>query len=120
MVGSWNSARVFRIRNGALLRGSASAAAVIMATSAMPVLAQAAPDQAADESGAQEIVVTAQRREEKLSKVPISVVAYNAEALHLSLIHTLRRRLIERCRSQAYLSLTHKTIQPRHTSPSIT
>ena len=29
----------------------------------------------------QEIVVTAQRREEKLSKVPISVVAYNAEAL---------------------------------------
>ena len=81
MVGSWNSDRVFRIRSGALLRGSASAAAVIMATWAMPVLAQAAPDQAADEAGMQEIVVTAQRREEKLSKVPISVVAYNAEAL---------------------------------------
>jgi iron complex outermembrane receptor protein len=81
MVGSWKSARVFRVRNGALLRGSASAAALILATSAMPVLAQAAPDQAADEAGLQEIVVTAQRREEKLSKVPISVVAYNAEAL---------------------------------------
>jgi iron complex outermembrane recepter protein len=81
MVGSWKSARVFGVRNGALLRGSASAVAVIAATLTTPVLAQAAQEQASEAVDTQDIVVTAQRREEKLSKVPVSVVAYNAEAL---------------------------------------
>jgi len=75
MDGSWKSAREFGLRNGALLRGSASAVAVVLATLATPVLAQAAQAQAVDEAATQDIVVTAQRREEKLSKVPVSVVA---------------------------------------------
>lgn len=55
----------------------------------MPAFAQEAPAPAADEGNAQsggegavaDIVVTAQRREEKLSRVPVSVVAFGAEAL---------------------------------------
>ena len=47
-------------------------------TSAPPAMAQAADEANSDTA---EIIVTAQRKEEKLSKVPISVVAFNAEAL---------------------------------------
>ena len=56
---------------------------------AAPAFAQTATEpQAAAEEGADtaDIIVTAQRREERLSKVPISVVAYGAD--------TLRNRLI--------------------------
>jgi iron complex outermembrane recepter protein len=81
MVGFWKSVRLSNAKKGALLRGGVSAVAVIIVSLASPVLAQAAQDAAFDEGGTQDIVVTAQRREEKLSKVPISVVAYNAEAL---------------------------------------
>ncbi len=81
MVGFWKSVRLSNAKKGALLRGGVSAVAVIIVSLASPVLAQAAQEAAADESTTQDIVVTAQRREEKLSKVPISVVAYNAEAL---------------------------------------
>lgn len=81
MVQFSDGVRAFGARKSGVLRGSASAVAVIVAALASPVFAQAAQDQAADEVTTQDIVVTAQRREEKLSKVPVSVVAYGAEAL---------------------------------------
>ena len=45
-----------------------------------PVMAQAAPA-AADDAGVADIVVTAQRREESLQKVPLSIVAIGRESL---------------------------------------
>ncbi len=69
------------LRNAAWLRGSASAVALIVAAFTTPALAQAEQEQAAEVVDTQDIVVTAQRREEKLSKVPVSVVAYGAAAL---------------------------------------
>ncbi|MBV1689024.1 TonB-dependent receptor [Novosphingobium sp. G106] len=52
----------------------------------MPAFAQNAPEQTAEPSGDSapipgEIIVTAQRRAESLSKVPVSVAAFNAQAL---------------------------------------
>ena len=70
--------RVSGLRQRAVLHGSASAAAVIVAALATPAFAQ---EQAPEEVATQDIVVTAQRREEKLSRVPVAVVAYGAEAL---------------------------------------
>ena len=62
-----------------------SALAVAASVYATPALADAAPaaDQAstAPQSGLQEIVVTAQRRSEKLQNVPISITAANADTL---------------------------------------
>ncbi|MDP3552306.1 MAG: TonB-dependent receptor [Novosphingobium sp.] len=81
MVHFSDGARAFGARPSTLLRGSTSAVALIVAALATPVLAQAAQEQAPEGVGTQDIVVTAQRREEKLSKVPVSVVAYGAEAL---------------------------------------
>ena len=52
----------------------------------VPAAAAPATAPAADQSG--EIVVTAQRREEKLSKVPISVAAFNAETLQTRAINS--------------------------------
>ena len=48
---------------------------------APPATADAAPPTAPLEADLGEIVVTAQRREERLSKVPVSVVAFGAETL---------------------------------------
>ena len=51
---------------------------------AAPAFAQAdapAQERAAQDRSSQDIVVTAQRREEQLSKVPVAVVAFGAEAL---------------------------------------
>ena len=59
----------------ALLAGISLAASV---TFAAPAMAQAAEEATSDTA---EIIVTAQRKEEKLSKVPVSVVAFGAEAL---------------------------------------
>jgi len=52
----------------------------------MPVLAQSAPEQSDQSTDADapipgDIIVTAQRRSESLSKVPVSVSAFNAETL---------------------------------------
>jgi len=68
-----------------------SAVAIVACALATPALADTAPaaaaagatDQtsAAPQAGLQEIVVTAQRRSEKLQNVPISITAANADAL---------------------------------------
>ena len=65
------------------LRLAASVSALSLVLGAAPAFAQSAAEKApADEaSTTQDIVVTAQRREEKLSKVPVSVVAFSAETL---------------------------------------
>jgi len=64
---------------------------VVAATSFVaPALAQSEQPQAAedDAAGANDIVVTAQRKEEKLSRVPVSVVAFNAETLQSKVINS--------------------------------
>src|SRR4051812_18210909 len=60
-----------------------SAAAIAVAGFAVvtPAQAQEAPQAAADDSGLEEIVVTAQRRSENLQSVPISVTAITAKNL---------------------------------------
>ena len=68
-------------RRTGLLRNGASVVAVMVSALSIPALAQTSQDQAAEEAAAHDIVVTAQRREEKLSKVPVSVVAFGAETL---------------------------------------
>lgn len=64
-----------------LLSGISLYGAVIAAA---PAMAQAA--QSADEASSGDIIVTAQRKEEKLSKVPVSVVAFGAEALQSKVV----------------------------------
>lgn len=76
-----------------LLR-SVSAVAIAFGFTAMPALAQDAvvasptaqdtaspPAEETPDASTGDIIVTAQRREERLSKVPVSVVAFGAEAL---------------------------------------
>ncbi len=60
---------------------SALAATLLATTAAVPVLAQSQPVAAAGSGGLEEIVVTAQRREEKLHNVPIAVTALTAAAI---------------------------------------
>jgi len=66
-----------------LLSGTA-----LLGAMATPGLAQDAnaPQSAEEQPAAGEIIVTAQRREEKLSKVPISVAAFDAEVLKTRVI----------------------------------
>ena len=61
-----------------LLAGISLVASASLAT---PAWAQSQAAQSASPANNGEIVVTAQRKEEKLSKVPISVVAFNADTL---------------------------------------
>ena len=62
-----------------------AAAAIAIAMHASSASAQAAPPEASPPTppsvGTGEIIVTAQRREESLSKVPLSVSAFNADTL---------------------------------------
>jgi iron complex outermembrane receptor protein len=85
-----------QFRRALVLSTSALAAALVFAgpalaadqaspdQPALPAQQQAAVADAADSHG--DIVVTAQRREQKLSKVPISVVAFNAQQLQSKVI----------------------------------
>lgn len=67
-----------RCRRAGLLVGAALAAMTVAA----PAVAQTAQTQAEEaESGVADIVVTAQRREESLQKVPLSIVAIGRESL---------------------------------------
>ena len=52
-----------------------------LAMFAVPAVAQTAPVQLAAAGGADEIVVTAEKRAEKLSQVPITITAYSGKAL---------------------------------------
>lgn len=65
------------------VRGGASGMALAMMLAAVPAFAQEASGAAAatDSADTHDIVVTAQRREEQLSKVPVAVVAFGAEAI---------------------------------------
>lgn len=81
MSKSTSRAADFTVRNAALLRQGACAAAMVMGMFGAPASAQSDSAPAAEESATSDIVVTAQRREEKLSKVPVAVVAFGAEAL---------------------------------------
>jgi iron complex outermembrane recepter protein len=56
-------------------------AGVSTALVATPVCAQEAPPAEADKGGLEEIVVTAQKREQNLQNVPVSVTALGAEAI---------------------------------------
>lgn len=59
-----------------------SVSALAVALGASAAFAQAAQAEVATEAtSTEDIVVTAQRREEKLSRVPVAVVAFNAETL---------------------------------------
>ncbi len=60
------------------LRTLATTASILATMVAVPAFAQ---DAAEDQDGIQDIVVTAQRREESLQDVPLSVSAFNAEQL---------------------------------------
>ena len=66
-----------------VFRMSLLATTVLFAGLSMPTLAiaQTAPAAAEDDSGIAEIIVTAQRREENLQDVPISVSAFGAEQI---------------------------------------
>jgi iron complex outermembrane receptor protein len=69
---------------GRTARSAASALAIAVCLAASPAAAQetaAAGTEDASDGATADIVVTAQRREEKLSRVPVSVVAYGSEAL---------------------------------------
>jgi iron complex outermembrane recepter protein len=80
MVAGQTSGRASRLLTARLLTGGALLA--IMATS--PALAQtaaSAADVAASDSVIEDIVVTAQKREESIQKVPIAVTAITAEAV---------------------------------------
>lgn len=72
-----------RTRRAALLTGSAIMMSSLATVVAAPALGQGAtaPADTTTNSGVEEIVVTAQRREEKLHDVPIAVTAIGAAAL---------------------------------------
>src|SRR6185437_16768348 len=60
-----------------------------MLAGGMPVAHAQVSAQADQKAGLEEIVVTAQRREQKLQSVPISITALNAESLKANRIETV-------------------------------
>jgi iron complex outermembrane receptor protein len=72
------------------LRVACSAAALMCFATTAPAWAQSAPqDEAAEQAGAAEIVVTAQKREERIIDVPVSVNAVGAEQIDRQRVYTL-------------------------------
>ena len=68
------------MKNTALIRAALLAGIAFGSFTALPTLAFA-QDDAADEAETGEIIVTARRREESLSNVPIAITAYTADDL---------------------------------------
>jgi outer membrane receptor protein involved in Fe transport len=62
---------------------------LLVLVAAAPVSAQAGPDQRESESSLSDIIVTANRREQTVLKVPISVTAYSQESLDLKGIRNI-------------------------------
>lgn len=75
----------FRI---ALLGGTALVAAIAAPAAAQDTDNAASANASQTQADIGEIIVTAQRREEKLSKVPVSVVAFGAELLQTRVINS--------------------------------
>lgn len=72
------------------LRIACSAVALICSAAAAPTWAQStAPDDAAEQADTAEIIVTAQKREERILDVPVSVNAVGSEQLDRQRIYTL-------------------------------
>jgi iron complex outermembrane recepter protein len=84
-------------------------AGVSAALFATPVLAQDAPA-AEDEGGLEEIIVTAQKREQNLQNVPVSVTALSAEALANSRIADFT----DLTRAASSLTVTQATSSPNN------
>lgn len=83
-------ARFNRIRVSGLYRGSALATMLAVAALSSPALAQDQAAQDAEEAGNTEIIVTATRREQVLSDVPLAVSAIDSTALQNSGVTDLR------------------------------
>jgi outer membrane receptor protein involved in Fe transport len=66
---------------GSSVRLSATAVTLLLSTVALPALAWAAPDPAPGDDMIQEIIVTAQKRSERLRDVPMTVSVVNTKAL---------------------------------------
>jgi iron complex outermembrane receptor protein len=68
-----------------ILLAAASSVALVAGGQAMaqeaPTQTAPTPEQAADNSGLDDIIVTAQKREQSLQDVPISITAFNAESI---------------------------------------
>ena len=69
------------IRNVVSARPIGLAVASIVAAASTPVFAQTAAAPAADANTLQEIVVTAEKREESVNKIPMSITAVTGQAL---------------------------------------
>lgn len=81
------SSRASKVRAFTRLLASAGAAALASSLLATPALAQ---DSAADEANSNDIIVTAQRRNERLEDVPMSVSVVTAETLSNAGVASLR------------------------------
>ncbi len=64
-----------------------SATAVAALMTALPAIAQDSADAAGANISSSDIVVTAQRREQKLSDVPIAITAYNQQTMDTLAVH---------------------------------
>ena len=72
-----------------MMLGGTALAALLTSPSLAQQATTPAPDQAATEAGLTEIVVTAQRRTEKLQDVPVSATAFNSASLEAKAITSL-------------------------------
>ncbi len=85
-------------------------AGVSTALIATPVFAQSAPPPADSEPGLEEIIVTAQKREENLQNVPVSVTALGAEAIANQRI----TEFSDLTRAASSLTVTQQTSAPNN------
>ena len=75
------SVRAWSLASAALIGAAAFGSPLLAQTAATAAAAATAPVAADDSDAITEMVVTAQRREESLQKVPLSIVAFGREAL---------------------------------------